>query len=296
MKKNMFLTAVLIGLALIAYLITSRPVKTTTEINENCFQTDSAKVSKIMIFSDKSEITLVKEGKKWLIKNPVNYPADPNRMQSILKSLNNLTVDNVISKSLKKQAKFGVDDSLGIRIKTFYNENLATDFYIGKNSRDYSHTYFRKAKDAKIFVGSQISKYNFNREVKDWRDKTILKHNKDDISMIKIQKTNDSFVFQKDSVGWQGVNAGGNFKVKNSKIDKIQNLLTNFRCTNFNDTISVNDFDITIEYQVADNIEKIYLKHLQNEYLLKKEKSQQFFVISKNNFDVFNQNIKAFKE
>lgn len=173
--------------------------------------------------NDTTEID-IKDNNYQIVK-PVSYPGDSSTILYLLNSLNNLKLGEIISRRREKFNDFGVGDS-GIKIILKGKEETA--FYIGRYAGDYQNSYFRFDKDDKVYLASGLSKHQVDIKPDDWRDKTILRIDKDLIEKITID---DKEIIKKDTL-W----LFGDRVIEKYKIDGVLHTLSNLRAIGFSDT------------------------------------------------------------
>ncbi len=164
---------------------------------------DVEKVTKLVIKNaDKPEVTLEKQGDKWMVTQPVTYAANQQNVKSLLDNLKELKAKDAIDKSAATYADYGVDDAKATHVVAYKGGDKAVDLYFGKSGGRGQMA--RKAGTDGVFAVSGFSSYLYAREVKAWRDTAIVKF--DDAAATKVDLTNENgtFVFTKEGEAWTG--------------------------------------------------------------------------------------------
>jgi hypothetical protein len=190
-KKTIILAAVLCFLLLVFYLIES-PLKNSKKHEQPLFISgfDKASAAAIIIKSkDKGEVQLQKKPEGWIVAvGQKTYQADKAPIDNLLDTVGKIKIEAVASKNPKKYKEFEVDQDKGVevRIEDGAKKPLA-HFYVGKSGPDLFSTYLRLADAEQVVLASGMLKMAFDRELKDWRDKTIFALNQQDITDYEVK-------------------------------------------------------------------------------------------------------------
>lgn len=130
-------------------------------------------------------IELARIGGGWKLTTPIDYPAQDQMVQGVLKSFEELKLTDVVSRNPEKRIVFQVD-STGTRVQAWEAEAQVLDLVVGKAAPDYGHTYVRRTTGDEVYRAEGTLTYSFNRQPDDWRDKTILKLDESQISRVVL--------------------------------------------------------------------------------------------------------------
>ncbi|MBS4028076.1 MAG: DUF4340 domain-containing protein [Ignavibacteriales bacterium] len=244
-KSNLLLIVAFVILFAITllYLMPSGEREATYSLENVNIKFDSAAITKIEIkhSEENKSVTLENVDGKWKITSPVNYPADAPSAQRIVDGAAKFKISSLISSNVEKQSQFQVDSS-GTQLTITEKNGKATTFIIGKSGPTYSEVYVRIPNKDDVYLAEGFDSYSLNKSVKDWRDRTIYKAERDSIkeisisSMVKDEKKKTSspeeFMLIKDSSQWM-VNGDS---ADNNKVNSLLGSLSNFRCDEFIDS------------------------------------------------------------
>jgi len=132
------------------------------------------------------------------------YGADTAVITNLLDTIAKLKEDTVASRNPQNFDGFEVTEAKAVEVRIDDGaEKTLAHFYVGKNGPDIFSTYIRKKDSNTVFLVNSLLKNVFDREMKDWRDKTIVKLNKDDITEYVIEG-DMALAMKKDEKGlWQ---------------------------------------------------------------------------------------------
>jgi hypothetical protein len=190
-KKTIILAAVLCFLLLVFFLVES-PFKNSKKQEQPLFITgfDKASAAVIIIKSkDKGEIQLQKKPEGWTVATgQKTYQADKASIDNILEAVGKIKIEAIASKNPKKYKELEVDQDKGVEvtIEDGAKKTLA-HFYVGKSGPDLFSTYMRLADAQQAVLASGMLKMTFDRELKDWRNKTIFALNQQDITDYEVK-------------------------------------------------------------------------------------------------------------
>ncbi len=151
---------------------------------------EADKVTKVEIHGKDGDVELVRTGEEWKLTKPLEYPANTDMIKGMLKSVEELKLEDVISSNPANRTTYEVD-STGTAVKIWTGDKLALSAIIGKASTDYTHTYLRYADRDEVYRAGGVISYNFNHAAKDWRDKSILKLEEKQIQKIVLEYPKD---------------------------------------------------------------------------------------------------------
>jgi hypothetical protein len=208
-KKTIILAAVLCFLLIVFYLIEG-PKKDATKQEHPLFLSgfDRAQAAAVFLKSKaKGEISLRKKADGWSVAvNKKTYAADPASVDNLLDTAAKIRIESIVSRGPGKYQAFEVDAENGVdvRIDDAAQKSLA-HFVVGKSGPDLFSTYLRLADAQQVVLASGMLKMAFERELKDWRNKTIFSLNQQEITGYQV--TGDlQYQLQKAATGaWEAI-------------------------------------------------------------------------------------------
>jgi hypothetical protein len=202
-KSTLILVATFVVLLIVTYLLLrpSGEKITTYKISERIVDIDSAAVEKIELKTPDRQIVLEKMGGQWMLTSPLHYPASPTATEQLLTQLKDIKLESLISSNPEKQSLFKVDSS-GTVI-TVYEHNAAKPaFIVGKEGSDYLSVYVRKVGSNDVYLAQGLHGYTINKQVHEWRDKTIFKTVPQSISQITFHYGDTTFALRQTNNMW----------------------------------------------------------------------------------------------
>lgn len=218
-KSLSIIFAVLLILVIIIFYIDSKKGERT--FRSNIVDIDTSKVTSILIYPKRSNLEAVeiqRKGSLWKVKSGQKlFNADENIVNNILKTLTELKPKRVAATDKSRWKEFEVTDSLATRVKLITGKKTQADIYFGKfsyqqpknqmayyyNQQGTINTYVRIAGDKIVYVVEGYLGMTLNRELNDFRNKSILKSNKSNWTRLSFTYPADSsFYLAKEEGKW----------------------------------------------------------------------------------------------
>jgi hypothetical protein len=188
---------------------------------------DVDKVTKLELTSvdkdDKTKVTKVtleKKGDDWELTAPLAAKANAANVKSLLDNLKEVKLKEQIDRAASGYDQYDVSDDKATHVVAYKGAEKVTDLYFGKSGsrgqmvriggKDGVWTVSSKA-------GESYSSYLYTRDVKGWRDGTILKFEDANAIQVDVTNKNGKFSFSKNGDKWS---ASLYKRDKEGKIDK----------------------------------------------------------------------------
>ncbi|MBI4547624.1 MAG: DUF4340 domain-containing protein [Ignavibacteriae bacterium] len=278
-------TVILIGLLLILGAITyfilpsEEERQRSDDVPQVSFAIDSASVVKLEIHQKAKSLTIENIGGKWTITSPIHVIADPNPVKQIISGMKKFKVGSLISSNPEKQSIFQVDTT-GTKLILTERSGKTTSLIVGKMGPSFSEVYFRLPDEKNVYLGEGIDSWTLNREVKDWRDKTIFSTVSDSIKMVTYTHGSKQYVLQRDTTVWKI----GEKEIELSTINPLLTSLNNLRADDFIDTaMKFPSLPITVDIKGNEQLRLNLYPSLpdSSRYYVQASTTPQLFVIGK---------------
>lgn len=152
-------------------------------------------------------IRLFRENEEWKVETEgKTYNADQAVPGDLIAELNGLKTQSVVATSDDRWDQFEVTDSLGTRVKLFNQDKLLADVIIGKFTFSQPRnmtSYVRLAEDDDVYGVEGMVGMSFNRDLKAFRNKTVIQSGSSDWTKLLFSYPADSsFVLEKVNEKW----------------------------------------------------------------------------------------------
>lgn len=145
------------------------------------------------------EVRLERHDGTWHVTRPVEARADQSALQTALEKLRDLTVAGVAASHAEHHEELEVDDAHGVHVRVLgEGDEAIADLVIGAFRG--GNTMVRQAgQDTVVTVRGSI-RFAFSRDLKDWRDRTMLDVQADQVRVAEWTGPNGLFRFARPEV------------------------------------------------------------------------------------------------
>lgn len=221
----------LLGLLVILLLPGEEERMTSDSVPEFAVTVDSGSVVKIEIEHPGRSVILENVGGTWMITSPMRVNADPAAVRQVLSGILKLQIGSLVSSNPDKQSLYQVD-STGTKLTVTERSGRTVALIVGKEGPSFSEVYLRAPQSADVYLAGGLDAWMINKELKEWRDRSILTLEADMIREIVYSIGKKVFAFRRDSTNWWMNGAPmGDIIMK-----PVLNVLPNLRAEEFIDT------------------------------------------------------------
>jgi Domain of unknown function (DUF4340) len=250
----------LVGLVvLVGIFVASRFLRSPgleSNLRKDLLKLDTARISEVRILPSKEhqeELRLTRTGYDWkIIKGNRQEPTSKTSVKGLLQSLGGIKAERLASRKKEKWEEYNVGDN-STHVTVYTDGKKTADFHVGKlgftqnGSGNFggSYTYVRLSDENETYAVEGFLESTFNNGFDDWRDKTLLKLNKEAITKVSFLYPADSgFVAEKKDSVWYI----GNDKADVSKTENFLNTISSKYMSAFADGFTpVSAADLTMQ-------------------------------------------------
>ncbi len=149
----------------------------------------------------KPAIKLVLKDKRWRLTTPVDAAADQNAVETAVSKLSELDVIGVAATKADNYALLELDDAKAAHVVARQKANTIIDLLIG-TSRSGNTVVKEKSAVMAALVKGPV-KFAFEKDVKDWRDRSVVDVPLDTVKDAVFQSPNGTFLFVSDGKDWK---------------------------------------------------------------------------------------------
>ena len=193
---------------------------------------DVDKVTKLVIKNkDKDEVVLEKKGDEWWVKKPVEAIASQQNVKSTLDNLKAIEVKDSINdtpQAPEMYKEYDLEGDEAVHVTAFKGGDKAFEAYFGKSGSRGQMA--RLADKPGIWIVKGYSSFQYARQLKDWREKSILKFEDKNVVSVTIENEHGTFSFSKNDDEWSATL--DKKKIDKFDPDKIKDMLRAFRNLN----------------------------------------------------------------
>jgi Domain of unknown function (DUF4340) len=149
----------------------------------------------------KPKVKLTKQGDKWGLTEPVAAAADQSAVTAALDKLAELEVVGTAATKSENHATLEIDDAKAVRVTASKGGKPLLDLLIGGYRS--GNTMARKHGEAVVATVKGSIKYAFDKDVRDWRDRSIVEVSADDITQITFENAGGVFKLVQEAGAWK---------------------------------------------------------------------------------------------
>lgn len=194
--------AVLAGLGAYIYFVESRHEAKPEKPKQKVFTLEKAKVQSLTLAPREGEaIRLVKEGKAWKLAAPLTAPADDNAVDSMLGSLESLTIDEVALESGANLADFGLEKpklSVSVLIE---GASEPLKLLLGDKTPEGSGLYAKLPAQPRVFTIASYLESSLDKKPFDLRDRDLLHVKRDAVKTLEIAGPEGGYALARSDKG-----------------------------------------------------------------------------------------------
>ncbi len=219
-KKNLALIGLLI-LLIVAYKLSQTKEKIEKQIS--FFKADSTTIAAFKIYDKDDTLKIAKIGADWKMVEPVNYPADMEKVNELIKLISTVKTSNIpIAESKDSFIKYNSVDSLGTNIILYNKKGKEIEHDIISRGKEWSKNYARHIGKSKIYLLSKTMMYQIKPNVGNWRDPKIFAYPQSTIEQVDVTyKLNKYKLVNADST-WKYIDSERNFNIPRKNFHFIQ--------------------------------------------------------------------------
>jgi hypothetical protein len=141
----------------------------------------------------KPTVTLVKTDGSWSLTQPVAAKADKDAVDSALAKLAELEAVGIAATKAENHAKLEIDDAQAVHVVAKQADKTVADLYVG--GLRSGNTMVREQGSALVVSAQGSFKYAFEKELKEWRDRTIVETDTDKLASVTFQNASGTLRF-----------------------------------------------------------------------------------------------------
>jgi hypothetical protein len=215
---------------------------------------------------EKGQVVLEKKDDKWWVTKPADALANQANVKQLIDNLKELKTTELVASNAPDDVRksYDLDATKAVHVVGYKAGDKRVDDYFGKSGSRGEMMMVEGNNN--IYSASGYAVYQYNREVKGWRDTEIFKFDDATANTATIDNTHGLFSFTKGSDKWAGT-------FKDKPIDrfddeKVKSLIMTFKALSaedFADGKSLSDTGLdkpeaTVTITLKDNAGKFVLR------------------------------------
>lgn len=156
------------------------------------------RVHTLQVKSADSDVVLNKDGDRWQLTRPIIFPVETPRVDAILRRLEYLELDTMVTAEPSRYDEFGVTEVAG-RELTVKWDGGSQRIVIAGLDENYQSDYVRIGDDPRVFFIAP--RFIVDDDVTSWKDKRIAAFDRDSIRSIAVEGSDRGYKLVKADDG-----------------------------------------------------------------------------------------------
>ena len=202
--KTWVAVAVCAGLFAYVYFVESKRETTTEKPKEKVLALDRSKVKEVdLARAGAPPIHLTKEGEEaWRLTAPAPpVAADSGEVDSLVTTLSNLEVEEVVTESPGALAQYGLDPPRTTVSVLLQGASEPLKLMLGDKSPDGGALYAKVPSRPRVFTVQAYLESSFDKKPFDLRDRDLLHVKRDAVRTLEVQGPDGAYALAKDDKG-----------------------------------------------------------------------------------------------
>lgn len=204
LTSTIVLVVVLAGLVGYIYFVDRDRPPSGTETKAKAFDVSPENIEEVLLKNAAGETTRVRRIEaNWKIVEPQEVDADAAAVASVTSGVAGLEVQRVVDENPADVKQYGLDPP---RIDVSFRVKDQTEFQrllVGEKTPTGGDLYARKPGEPRVFLISSFLDTTFNKTAFDFRDKLVLKFERDDATGLELVKDGTTLALAREGSEWK---------------------------------------------------------------------------------------------
>jgi len=204
MKKLLVLSLICAGLAAFVYfyeIVGEEKREEARELEERLVRFEQDEINGLRISREGSpDIVVERDGEEWNLKEPLDTVADTETVNSLLRNLTDARRERTFENGAEAAEKYGLTDP-PIRLVVRKDDEQKV-LEIGNKDYTGNELYVMFEGEPQVYLTSALLLDAVDKGLMDWRDKSILSFDRDQVQEIRIKRTSEEVVLTKKGDHW----------------------------------------------------------------------------------------------
>jgi hypothetical protein len=204
LASTLVLLLVLVGLVGYIYFVDRDRDPAATEVREKPFSVSPENIEEVVVTNAAGETARVQRiDASWQLVEPEKAAADATEVAAVTSSLASLEVQRVVDENPADLAQYGLNPP---HLDVSFRVRDAKDFQrllVGEKTPTGGDVYAKLADSNRVFLIASYLEGTFNKTAFNFRDKAILKFDRDKADVIEIASGGTTIAFARQGTDWR---------------------------------------------------------------------------------------------
>jgi hypothetical protein len=200
---------------------------------------DVRKVS--LTYADR-KIVVEKTDGQWKVTEPIQDDADETTVKNLINAIADCEVKRTLDDVPEDLTPFGLKEPF-VTVEVSLKDGELPAIQVGKNTPVGFSAYVKKADDSKIHLAGSVFRSGMDKQLKDLRDKRIVKLEDADVRKIVLERPEEKIVLAKKDDQWQ-IDEPASYAADSSTVQTFLSSLRSMRATDFPQGENLSDYGL----------------------------------------------------
>jgi len=181
--------------------------------------------------ADGFKIHAVKTDDQWKIIEPIETEGDRFAIEGLINAVVNSKISRVVAQDTTSLQDFGLKPSKAM-VVLLAKAGVKDTVFVGNKNPTGSFLFVRRGHQPKVELTSTSMSYQVSKSLFDYRDKTVLKFDKDAVEKLDLKVPKGHFVVEETGNSWT-ITSPIHKKADKTEVDKILNKVKDARVKKF---------------------------------------------------------------
>jgi hypothetical protein len=262
-------------------------------------------ISKVEIKKkDGDAVVLSRTGpENWKITSPKSFVADPEPISTILYALSPVETERVIEEKASDLKMYGLAEP-AVEVSATGKDGKAQKLLIGDDTPTGGSAYAALEGDPRVFIITSSAKTNFDKGLKDLRDKRLMPVDFDKLSKVELISPKLNLAFGSDNGQWVIQNPKG----MRGDTSKLEGIVEKLRLATMDPSAPETDVKkaassfssgtvvATVKATDASGSQELQVRKSKSDYYAKTTAMEGAFKVSKELGEAIDKNLDDFRE
>jgi hypothetical protein len=218
--------------AVLVSRVSNRPRVASNEPTYLIQGLDPVDVAKIVVGTGEDAVTLVRRGKRFLVQNKGNYPADVKQINDLITKCLDIRTNQFVTDNPDNHEDLGVtEEKARYVVKFFKDDSLLTGVVIGQTKEQGQGSYIRLATRPRVYVTPEAPW--IRSQATDYIDQDLISVKQEDVNSVTVTSPEGQYTLKAPPEGQDAVleNLPEGKKLKTSESNRVFRALTDLRFT-----------------------------------------------------------------
>lgn len=169
---------------------------------------------------DGRSVTVVRQGKGWIVDTPTHYPADRDKIENLLTRLTGLRSDRLVTQTKEAHNRFQVGTKFGQKVTLTLAAGGERILYLG-SSPNYTTAHVRAEGDDWVYLVNELAGWQVPADEQFWWQREYVVVKPEELQEISLVNRAGTMRLVKGDKEWQLAEAGAGQRLDAARVQEF---------------------------------------------------------------------------